>query len=107
MPELQSAWLTGYRTVAPALPGDEAMMPVFIMLRRLLLMAWIASHKETATAQTIGTAYTEGTLTLGERFLATCRRARSALPTAPKFLLCGSKSMVAVFTAASPLTESA
>ncbi len=70
VPELQSAWLTGYRTVAPALPGDEAMMPVFIMLRRLLLTAWIASHKETATAQTIGTAYTEGTLTLGERFLA-------------------------------------
>ncbi len=72
MPELQHAWLAGYRTVAPVGAEDEAMMPVFVMLRRLLLMAWIASHNETATAQALGAVHTEGTIAMGERFLAAC-----------------------------------
>jgi hypothetical protein len=40
------------------------------MLRRMLLTAWVASHAETPTAQAMGTAYTQGTLTLAEGFLA-------------------------------------
>jgi Ser/Thr protein kinase RdoA (MazF antagonist) len=72
VPELQHAWLAGYRTVAPVGAEDEAMMPVFLMLRRLLLTAWIASHNETTTAQALGAVYTEGTVALGERFLAEC-----------------------------------
>jgi Ser/Thr protein kinase RdoA (MazF antagonist) len=70
VPELQHAWFAGYRSVATVGAEDEAMMPVFVMLRRLLLMAWIASHNETATALALGATYTEGTVALGERFLA-------------------------------------
>ena len=45
------------------------MLPTFVMLRRLLLTAWIASHAETPTAQALGAGYTDGTVALGEQFL--------------------------------------
>jgi Ser/Thr protein kinase RdoA (MazF antagonist) len=63
------AWLEGYRQVAPVSKADEAMLPVFVMLRRMLLTAWIASHSDTETARRLGTEYTEGTVAMGERFL--------------------------------------
>jgi Ser/Thr protein kinase RdoA (MazF antagonist) len=67
--ELQQAWLQGYRTVAPVSKEDEAMLPVFVMLRRMLLTAWISSHSDTETARLLGTNYTHGTVAMGERFL--------------------------------------
>jgi Ser/Thr protein kinase RdoA (MazF antagonist) len=67
--DLQHAWLEGYRRVAPVSAADEAMLPVFVMLRRMLLTAWIASHSDTETACRLGTDYTEGTVAMGERFL--------------------------------------
>jgi Ser/Thr protein kinase RdoA (MazF antagonist) len=70
IPALQDAWVAGYRDVAPLAAEDEAMLPTFIMLRRLLLTAWIASHSETPTAQEFGTGYTDGTVAIAEDFLA-------------------------------------
>jgi Ser/Thr protein kinase RdoA (MazF antagonist) len=69
VPELMAAWLAGYRRTAPFEQEHEAALPMFIMLRRLQLTAWIASHAETPTAQSMGTAYTDGTLALAERYL--------------------------------------
>ncbi|MBO0902883.1 phosphotransferase enzyme family protein [Jiella sonneratiae] len=69
VPELMSAWIAGYRTVAPFGDQDAAMLPVFVMLRRMLLTAWLASHAETPTAQELGPTYTEGTLRLARAFL--------------------------------------
>ncbi|MCC8937920.1 phosphotransferase [Bradyrhizobium sp. Arg68] len=66
---LQEAWLAGYRTVAPVSRDDEAMLPAFVMLRRMLLTAWLASHSDTETARRLGTGYTDGTVALGDRFL--------------------------------------
>lgn len=71
IPELQAAWIEGYRTVAPLSDEDCAILPVFIMLRRMLLTAWIASHSETPTALALGGAYTSGTVDLARTFLAT------------------------------------
>jgi Ser/Thr protein kinase RdoA (MazF antagonist) len=62
--------MDGYREVAPLTAATIAELPVFIMLRRVLLLAWIASHSETPTAQELGTPYTEATLTMAEHFLA-------------------------------------
>lgn len=71
IPDLQAAWLEGYAEVAPPPPETEAMMPHLIMLRRLLLTAWIASHAETPTArELIAQGYTRGTVELAERHLA-------------------------------------
>ncbi len=37
VPELQAAWVDGYRSVAPLSAEDEAELATFVMLRRLLL----------------------------------------------------------------------
>lgn len=70
IPELQDAWCTGYRTVADLAADAEAELPTFIMLRRLQLTAWIASHSETPTAQEMGSAFTDGTVDIAERYMA-------------------------------------
>ena len=45
VPELVDAWVRGYRRVAPLAAEDEAEIPTFILLRRLLLVAWIGSPR--------------------------------------------------------------
>lgn len=70
IPALLDAWIAGYRSVAPLSDDDVAMIPIFIMLRRMLLTAWIASHSETPTAQALGEGYTGGTVALARAFLA-------------------------------------
>ena len=46
------------------------MLPTFVMLRRLLLTAWIGSHAETPTATEVAETCTAGTLALAENFLS-------------------------------------
>lgn len=71
VPELQAAWTDGYRSVASLSPEDEAELPTFVMLRRLLLTAWIGSHHTFATeAAELGAGYTAGTCELAESYLA-------------------------------------
>ena len=70
VPELLEAWVRGYRTVIPLPEEDEHEIPTFVMLRRLLLVAWIGSHSETELAQSMGVDYTRGTVPLCERYLA-------------------------------------
>jgi Ser/Thr protein kinase RdoA (MazF antagonist) len=69
VPELIEAWKTGYRRVLNLSPEDEAEIPTFVMLRRLLLVAWIGSHAETDLARSMGLPYTEGTVRLCEDYL--------------------------------------
>ncbi len=70
IPALQEAWIEGYRGVAELTPEMVAELPTFIMLRRLQLTAWIASHQETPTAQEMGSAFTDGTIDIAERYLS-------------------------------------
>lgn len=72
VPELRAAWLEGYRSVAPLEAADEAELDTFVMLRRLLLVAWIGSHHTFATeAAELGAGFTAGTCALAERYLST------------------------------------
>ncbi|MDE8342525.1 MAG: phosphotransferase [Acidocella sp.] len=70
IPELMKAWLAGYRHVAPLADEHAQALPMFVMLRRLQLTAWIATHAETPTAQSMGEAYTHGTVALAARYLS-------------------------------------
>ena len=63
------SWKTGYRRVTELARADEDEIPTFIMLRRLLLVAWIGSHSETDLAKSMGVAYSEGTVGLCENYL--------------------------------------
>jgi Ser/Thr protein kinase RdoA (MazF antagonist) len=70
VPELLSAWVRGYRRAGVLTPEDEAEIETFVMLRRLLLVAWIGSHSETDLAQSMGIEYTRGTVALCERYMS-------------------------------------
>jgi Ser/Thr protein kinase RdoA (MazF antagonist) len=69
VPELIDAWVRGYRTMAPLSAQDEAELPTFVMLRRLLLVAWIGSHCDTDLAQEMGAEYTATSCDLAEAYL--------------------------------------
>ncbi len=70
VPELIDAWKTGYRRVSEISKADEAEIPTFLMLRRLLLVAWIGSHHETDLAKSMGLKYTDDSTHLCETFLS-------------------------------------
>lgn len=67
--EFLAAWLEGYRSVAPFSAEDEQAIPMFLMLRRMQLTAWIATHAETPTATSTGEDYTRGTVALAKQYL--------------------------------------
>ncbi len=70
VPGLIESWKKGYRRVLNLPRADEVEIPTFIMLRRLLLVAWIGSHSETDLAKSMGLPYTEGTVGLCEGYLS-------------------------------------
>lgn len=69
VPALIDAWVAGYRTVRPLSAADEAEIPTFVLMRRLLLVAWIGSHSGTDLARSMGAAYTAGSCALAETYL--------------------------------------
>ncbi len=70
VPELIESWVRGYRKVIDLPQEDEAEIPTFVMLRRLLLVAWIGSHSETDLAQSMGVDYTQGSAGLCQDYLS-------------------------------------
>jgi Ser/Thr protein kinase RdoA (MazF antagonist) len=71
VPELRDAWVEGYRAVADLESAAEAELETFVMLRRLLIVAWIGSHHTFATeAAELGAGYTAGTCALAENYLS-------------------------------------
>ena len=67
VPALIAAWVAGHGQVGAE---DRAIIPTLVMLRRVLLTAWLASRADSDTAAEIGAAgYTAGTVMLAERFL--------------------------------------
>ena len=71
VPELREAWVRGYRTEAELEAAAEAELATFVMLRRLLLVAWIGSHHTFAPeAAELGAGFTAGTCALAEDYLS-------------------------------------
>lgn len=67
---LLECWLEGYRTVSELGKAEEEEIPTFLMLRRLLLVAWVGSHAETDLARSMGITYTDQTVALCSAYLA-------------------------------------
>jgi Ser/Thr protein kinase RdoA (MazF antagonist) len=67
---LAAAWLRGYGSVRPLTGEEIAEVATFRLLRRILIVAWIASHLESETARASGEAYTRGTCAEAGRYLA-------------------------------------
>jgi Ser/Thr protein kinase RdoA (MazF antagonist) len=68
-PGLVEHWLEGYRTVRSVTKAEEEEIPTLVMLRRLLLVAWVGSHAEAHLARSLGVAYTDQTVGLCSAYL--------------------------------------
>jgi Ser/Thr protein kinase RdoA (MazF antagonist) len=69
VPALQARWLEGYRRRAPFSAEAEAVLPCLILARRILLVAWVASHPQASSAQGLGVDFTRGALGMAEQLL--------------------------------------
>lgn len=70
VPRMQERWIAGYRSVASLDDADVAILPTMVMLRRLLLVAWIGGHSETDLAQSLGKEFTRVSADLAETYLS-------------------------------------
>jgi Ser/Thr protein kinase RdoA (MazF antagonist) len=69
LPEWQESWLTGYRSRRSISADDEDMLASFVLLRRLLLLAWMGTHSHSRESRTKAITYAAGSCTLAERYL--------------------------------------
>jgi Ser/Thr protein kinase RdoA (MazF antagonist) len=69
VPELLRAWIQGYCRQIPLPAEVRAEIPTFVVLRRILLTAWLASHSEVPFARDVGSRYTAGTVQLALELL--------------------------------------
>lgn len=69
VPELIKAWIAGYRKQGTLTREDLDMIPTFIMMRRLQLLAWVHSRTNAASAITYRERFAEGTVELAEKYL--------------------------------------
>jgi Ser/Thr protein kinase RdoA (MazF antagonist) len=69
VPDLVEAWLAGYRKAGELTAEDEAEIWTFILFRRLLLVAWIGSHRGVDIAAELGAGYTQSGCDLAEWYL--------------------------------------
>lgn len=70
VPEWQAAWVDGYRSRLPISTADEDMLASFILLRRLLLLAWMGTHSHSKESQAISVTYAAGSCKLAEHYLS-------------------------------------
>lgn len=70
VPSLLSSWVRGYRKIVDLSDEDEAEIPTFVMLRRLLLVAWFGSHSGIDLAQSMGEEYTRDTVPLCKAYMS-------------------------------------
>src|SRR6476620_9224525 len=64
-----SDWLRGYLEVRDISAEHLAMIPTLVMLRRLMLTAWVASHADADAAIAFTDGYATGTARLAQRYL--------------------------------------
>jgi Ser/Thr protein kinase RdoA (MazF antagonist) len=69
LPAWQQAWVQGYRSVAALSPQDEALLPTFVLLRRMALQAWLGSHRHSVEVAALGDRFARGSVGLARRYL--------------------------------------
>lgn len=70
LPQWQESWLTGYRSRRSITADDEDMLASFVLLRRLMLLAWMGTHSHSKESQSKAITYAEGSCVLAERYLS-------------------------------------
>ena len=69
IPDLKTAWLTGYQRFRKLDFADLQEIDTLIMLRRMALLAWIGSHIEAPEPQAMANSFATNTVDLGMKYL--------------------------------------
>ncbi|MCI7323111.1 MAG: phosphotransferase [Lachnospiraceae bacterium] len=64
-----AAWLKGYETERKLTETDKAMVPTFIVMRKIVRIGWIASHMENDTVKKVTDNYYEQTYRMAKRYV--------------------------------------
>jgi len=67
--ELSQAWVSGYMEYRQLSREELRALPVFILLRRMMRLAWIGSHQESDTVRTVPAEYKSITVRMAEEVL--------------------------------------
>lgn len=70
--ELMDAWLKGYEQVRKLSLEDKELLPMFILLRRIVRLAWLSTHSDSDTAKTIDGSYLEITVNMAQKWMEGC-----------------------------------
>lgn len=62
-------WVQGYQTIRNLSVQDKKMIPVFVMARRIQLMAWITSHDDSDPVSVYYQGFAEKTIDMAKIFL--------------------------------------
>lgn len=68
-PALRAAWLDGYTALRPLAPADLEIIDAMVLLRRMVLLAWIGTHGETQLAQAHAQTFAADTAMAGRAWL--------------------------------------
>jgi Ser/Thr protein kinase RdoA (MazF antagonist) len=68
-PALRAAWLDGYAALRPLAPADLEIIDAMVLLRRMVLLAWIGTHGETQLAQAHAQTFAADTAMAGRAWL--------------------------------------
>lgn len=69
LPGWHDAWIQGYGSVRALHQNDIGMLPTFLMMRRLMLIAWLGSHSQAKEARELGADFATQTAPLATRYL--------------------------------------
>jgi Ser/Thr protein kinase RdoA (MazF antagonist) len=69
-PEMIQRWIEGYRNIRQLSVEDEQAIQTLIMLRRILLLAWLGSHRDIDLARQVEHIFADQSLSLCELFLS-------------------------------------
>ncbi len=69
VPKRIQAWIAGYRKRGILTQTDLDMIPTFIMMRRLQLLAWVHSRENAASAIVYREKFAEGTVELAKKYV--------------------------------------
>lgn len=67
--ELEKAWVRGYEKVRKLSDEDKKLIPMFVLLRRITRLAWLATHSDSDTAKTVDDEYLDVTIDMAKEWL--------------------------------------
>ena len=68
--ESDREWLEGYEEYRTLSMEEKGMLPMFILLRRIVRLAWLASHQDSDTWNEVEEGYLNITIHMAEKWLA-------------------------------------